>query len=245
MDEKKIMSTLKNYKNFLEEKGYNVIYIGLYGSQNYNLDDEQSDVDARAIVIPKLRDIIERKSISRDYEFETGKVDVKDLYTYYGVIKKGNFSFIEPFHTKWYIGDKILRENFGKFQVNHQALVGAMNQKLKNMVKYIPGEKAEYDAKNFHHIRRLEDLLNHLLKYNDGKSFLEYDWCSKMTLPNKREKNVQIGIGWFGYANKIVNDAFEKVKIPQKIEQPQLDDWIADRITKEVKKECLKRKKKA
>ena len=33
-----IFKTLNDYKKMLENKGYNVIYIGLYGSQNYNLD---------------------------------------------------------------------------------------------------------------------------------------------------------------------------------------------------------------
>lgn len=35
-----IFKTISEYKKLLEEKGYDVIYIGLYGSQNYNVDDE-------------------------------------------------------------------------------------------------------------------------------------------------------------------------------------------------------------
>ena len=45
MNHEQIYIRLREYKKILEEKGFNVIYIGLYGSQNYNVDDEQSDID--------------------------------------------------------------------------------------------------------------------------------------------------------------------------------------------------------
>ena len=48
MNNNQIFKELSNYKKILESKGYNVIYIGLYGSQNYNLDDEESDIDVKA-----------------------------------------------------------------------------------------------------------------------------------------------------------------------------------------------------
>lgn len=250
MDKEKIMDILRNYKNFLEEKGYNVIYIGLYGSQNYNLDDEQSDVDARAIVIPKLREIIERKTISKDYEFETGKVDVKDLYTYYGVIKKGNFSFIEPFQTKWYIGDETLRTLFSKFKVNPNALLGAMHQKHKNMLKKDSnGEIIEYSAKDYHHLVRLNDFLNiiYSTKMND-EAFIEYSFSGRVKMmPLKREKiDVYSPEGIILLKKRvedaeiIINEAIKKIYGGElNIEQPDFEEWIVEKIISEVKEECL------
>jgi len=81
MNKQEIFKELGNYKKILEEKGYNVIYIGLYGSQNYNLDDEESDIDAKAIILPSLHDIIFRKVTSKVVECEKGNIDVKDLLT--------------------------------------------------------------------------------------------------------------------------------------------------------------------
>ena len=52
MKDEEIYKQLSRYKKILEDKGYNVIYVGLYGSQNYNLDDEESDIDAKAIIVP-------------------------------------------------------------------------------------------------------------------------------------------------------------------------------------------------
>ena len=43
MEEKRegILRILNYYKQLLEQKGYKVIYVALYGSQNYNVDDEK------------------------------------------------------------------------------------------------------------------------------------------------------------------------------------------------------------
>ena len=91
----KIYKTLANYKNKLENMGYNVMYIGLYGSQNYNLDDDESDIDAKAIVLPSLHDIIFRKVTSVTVNIDDSQIDVKDVLTFYNVAKKGNYTQVD------------------------------------------------------------------------------------------------------------------------------------------------------
>ena len=107
MEEKRerILRVLNYYKQLLEQKGYKVIYVALYGSQNYNVDDEKSDIDAKAIVLPTLSDIIHRKPVSAVLETEYGAIDYKDIITFNDVIKKGNFSYIEAIQSFYRIGD--------------------------------------------------------------------------------------------------------------------------------------------
>ena len=174
-----IFKTLNDYKKMLENKGYNVIYIGLYGSQNYNLDDEKSDIHARAIVMPSLHDIVFRRVISKTIECEKGNIDVKDLLTFYDVIKKGNFSYIESIQTKYSIGDKYIKNLFSKVKLNKKSVLGAMYEKRKALTHEYPSKKEEfekwgYDPKQHHHILRLYDLLNYNLLYGTDKSYLTY-----------------------------------------------------------------------
>lgn len=174
-----IFKTLNDYKKMLENKGYNVIYIGLYGSQNYNLDDEKSDIDAKAIVMPSLHDIVFRRVISKTIECEKGNIDVKDLLTFYDVIKKGNFSYIESIQTKYSIGDKYIKNLFSKVKLNKKSVLGAMYEKRKALTHEYPSKKEEfekwgYDPKQHHHILRLYDLLNYNLLYGTDKSYLTY-----------------------------------------------------------------------
>lgn len=180
MNKTTIFKELSNYKKILEEKGYNVIYIGLYGSQNYNLDDEESDIDVKAIILPTLHDIIFRKVTSTTIECENGNIDVKDLITFYDVIKKGNFSYIESINTEYSIGDKYIKELFSRFEVNKKSILGAMYEKRKALTHEYPSKKKEfelwgYDPKQHHHILRLYDLLNYNLLHNENKSFLRYE----------------------------------------------------------------------
>ena len=197
---KKVQETFKelsNYKKILEEKGYKVIYIGLYGSQNYNLDDEESDIDVKAIIMPTLHDIIFRKVTSATIECEKGNIDVKDLITFYDVIKKGNFSYIESIQTKYSIGDKYIKELFSQFKVNKKSMLGAMYEKRKALTHEYPSktkefEKWGFDPKQHHHILRLYDLLEYNMMYNENKSFLEYenlDIRRQRLIDFKRNKN--------------------------------------------------------
>ena len=177
--ETNIYKTLNQYKKKLEELGYNVIYIGLYGSQNYNVDDELSDIDAKAIVMPTLHDIVFRKPVSRVIECDNGAIDVKDLITFYDVIRKGNFSYIESIQTKYAIGDKYIQELFKPTPVNFKSVVGAMHEKRKALTHEYPSKHDEFakwgfDPKQWHHIIRLHDLLEYDVKFGLNYAYINY-----------------------------------------------------------------------
>ena len=175
-----IFKTISEYKKLLEEKGYNVIYIGLYGSQNYNVDDEKSDIDCKAIILPSLHDIIFRKTTSCVVECENGEIDVKDLITFYDVIRKGNFSYIEAIDTEYSIGDKYIKELFKQIRPNLKSILGAIHEKRKALTHEYPSKHEEFkkwgfDPKQFHHIFRLHSLLSYNINFNEHYSYLRYD----------------------------------------------------------------------
>ena len=179
MEKQEIFKTIEEYKKGLEEKGYKVIYIGLYGSQNYNVDDELSDIDCKAIILPSLHDIIFRKNTSKVIEFENGEVDVKDLITFYEVIRKGNFSYIEAIDTEYYIGDEYIKNLFKQIRPNFKSILGAMYEKRKALTHEYPSKKEEFekwgfDPKQYHHIKRLQTLLAHNVVEKENVSYLKY-----------------------------------------------------------------------
>lgn len=172
---KSVMETLLKYKQALEKDGYDVLYIALYGSQNYGVSDECSDVDAKAIVLPKIDDIVFKRNISFVREFDNGACDVKDLITFYNVVKKGNFSFLEPFHTPYFIGDVYLKCLFSSILTNQMSLLGGMYEKQKAFLHEYPSKKEEFskfgcDPKQYHHIVRLYDII----KYAENKNTLNF-----------------------------------------------------------------------
>ena len=67
-------------KILIDYPNYKFLGIFLYGSQNYGLATEESDVDSIAIVIPTIEDIILRKPICKEIIFENGEhCNVKDI----------------------------------------------------------------------------------------------------------------------------------------------------------------------
>lgn len=243
-----IFKELTNRKKILEERGYKVIYIGLYGSQNYNLSDEQSDIDVKAIILPTLQDIIFRKVTSTTIECENGNIDVKDLITFYDVIKKGNFSYVESIDTEYSIGDKYIKELFKQFRPNLKSILGAMYEKRKALTHEYPSKHSEFekwgfDPKQHHHILRLYDLLEYNLKNNDRRSYLTYkndsDRRKKLIDYKRNNNNIALSIVTKD-SDDFINRARELVDYNYSYEYKNIDTEINQYIEKNIKLELLK-----
>lgn len=229
IDNTDIFKELANRKKILEEKGYKVIYIGLYGSQNYNLSDEQSDIDVKAIILPTFQDIIFRKVTSTTIECENGNIDVKDLITFYDVIKKGNFSYIEAINTEYSIGDKRIKELLKVFKPNLKSMLGAMYEKRKALTHEYPSKKIEFekwgfDPKQYHHICRLYDLLTYNQRNCYCHSFIKYENDDteriKLIALKRNKDNLSKSFVEF-YSDNIIEDA--KKLIPENYEYEIVD----------------------
>lgn len=240
-----IIEELTRRKKILEDKGYNVLYIGLHGSQNYNLDDEASDIDCKAIILPSLHDIIFRKVTSTTIELEDGHIDVKDLLTFYDVVKKGNFSFVESINTIYWLGEEYIKNLFLPIEANLKSMLGAMYEKRKALTHEYPSKHEEfqkwgYDPKQHHHILRLYDILYFINQTDDNVPYLTYmeDSNRRKELINyKRNKNnVALSI-----VEKDSDEIIERAKllIPEnyKYEPINLDEEINTYIETKIKEE--------
>ena len=168
----------------LRDMGYeNICYIGLYGSQNYNLDSESSDFDFRAIVVPTINDLIRNKKTSKTYTYEYGEIDVKDIWTYYQVVRKGNPSFIEPLISSYWSGNEEIRQLFSGFKPNPKAILGMMIQKIKRYVE-------KKDPKDFLHTARLRDLFS-----PEGDYISLPNKCYQVYIGNHREEMLKFKTG--------------------------------------------------
>lgn len=247
----KIMETLLKYKQELEKDGHTVLYIGLYGSQNYNVDDEHSDVDAKVIVLPKLDDIVFRRTVSFVKEFDEGACDVKDLITYYNVVKKGNFSFLEPFYTQYFIGDTYLRCLFKQIPVNRMSILGGMLEKRKALTHEYPSKVEEFknfgcDPKQYHHIVRLYDMAFAEQKYGLTKTYpyLRYKGeQAKYMRAIKRGLNGQTLEFLMEDADKKIAEVKELFKTLDKYEEMNLEDSVGFYLKQKMREEMLNEKR--
>lgn len=88
--------------NYLEEQGYDPVYISLYGSQNYNLENANSDYDFKVFVKPKRKDLFNNIMTSRNIEYNGGIVEIRDFRYIHHQMACMNPNFLELFITENY-----------------------------------------------------------------------------------------------------------------------------------------------
>lgn len=188
-DEVKIMNRIKSDYDYLESLGFEVVAVALQGSQNYNLDYEGSDIDTKAIVLPKFKDLIMgNKKVSKTIILKSDEhIDVKDMRHMFDNFLKQNINFLEFLFTKYmYINPLYAdpmqviidnREEIAHYD-NYKAIscmVGMMHQKHKALEHPYPAtkdkiEKYGYDGKQLHHTLRCYEFM---IRYMQGETFAD------------------------------------------------------------------------
>lgn len=167
-----------------------IIGVFLYGSQNYNMGDEQSDVDTKVLVVPSLADVVcARRPVAFEHHCDNGEhisfVDVREfvhqllkqnpnsleiLFTDYFVINP-------PFKGVWYFIWSH-REDFAR--INPHKAVNTMRHMAN--ANYHQMEKNGFDHKKLATMFRLEKAIydytigcryEHVLKTDQGEFFLK------------------------------------------------------------------------
>lgn len=125
-----------------------IVMVGLQGSQNYNMDDEDSDVDTKCLIVPSLDEIVlAAQPVSITHCIVDGKLvyteeekmgaehcDAKDIRLYWKTLLKSNINFVEILFTDHYIINAMYEDLWNKIismreavaRVNPLAAIKAM-----------------------------------------------------------------------------------------------------------------------
>lgn len=230
-----IQETLQEYWSQTESFGHDIFVIALQGSQNYELDlyedDYSSDIDAKALILPKFEDFVEGSSpISHTYERpeDEAHIDWKDIRVMFDLFRKQNANFMEILFSDYYIVNpkynsewNLLRENAERIAHAHpalavKALAGMSGEKKVALKKPYPKTKAKiekfgYDPKQLHHIVRINDFLG---RYIRGVSYKEClvpvnkDFLLDIKRGKYSEREATVMAEEFDAANKQLKDQF-------------------------------------
>lgn len=97
-----IMPVLSSYASEIS-KTHDLMFVALYGSQNYHMDNADSDIDAYAVVIPSKRDLIYGKKTNRKLETRHGIVTVKTIDDMLRMYSKQSINFLETLFTPYLV----------------------------------------------------------------------------------------------------------------------------------------------
>lgn len=258
--DERIMKRVQEHYNYLQQKGYEIVFLALQGSQNYGLDiyddDYMSDVDTKSVVLPSFEDFVyNRRPESETIVLDNNEhIDVKDVRPMFENYKKQNINFVETLFTKYMIINSkykdlvelLLENREGIAHLNYNQALKCMSgmsmEKLKALKHPYPATKDKidkfgYDPKQLNHILRINDFIK---KYTERKSYAEClipdnkEWLievKKGILPELEAETLALEIDRNTRNIKDLN-----MKANDEINQKALD------ILDKVKYELLKRK---
>lgn len=175
-----IFDKIKNAYDYVSSLGYTVAGIFLHGSQNYRLDNKNSDVDTKCIVIPSFDDICSSCApISTTLILPSSEhIDLKDIRIMFDNILKQNSNYLEILFTQYYYlnpeYEKILRnlfiyrENIARFDEFSAVRCMTGMSFSQRFLKYSEKNPGKYDSKLLAHIVRNNEMLK---RYVAGEDF--------------------------------------------------------------------------
>lgn len=185
--EEKIEARLIADAELLQDMGYEVMAVFLQGSQNYELDYEGSDIDTKAIVLPRFEDmVIGVPGVSTTHILPSEEhIDIKDLRMMFDVWKRQNINFLEVLYTPYaWINTKYAQEIYALIEnrdaIAHasantlmKCIYGVMDQKYHALTHPYPACAAEiesygYASKQLHHLMRGWEFMKRI---GAGESF--------------------------------------------------------------------------
>jgi len=113
-----IKVALQEHYDKVKEKFPHTTILGvfLYGSQNYNIATEDSDVDTIAILVPSFDDLVLRTPISKEIHFENGEhCVIKDIREVVKQWKKQSLNYLEILFTDYFIVRECWKEDWNCF----------------------------------------------------------------------------------------------------------------------------------
>lgn len=173
----------------ISDMGFEVVGVFLQGSQNYGLDYEGSDIDTKAIVLPKFKNFVLNSIPASTTHVlpDNAHVDIKDIRLMFDCFRKQNINFVEILFTKYMLFNNKYKNLFQPLidnremvaRYNNYASVNCMSgmslEKHKALKHPYPSlvdkiEKYGYDAKQLSHIIRLNEFIK---RYVNGEPYAD------------------------------------------------------------------------
>lgn len=164
-----------------------IVGIFLQGSQNYNLDTGESDIDTKLIITPSFKELaLNQQPISKTHVRPNEEhIDLKDIRLYIETFRKGNMNFLEILFTDYFIINPLYKDSWDILVAHReeiarmnpyrvmQSMFGMCGEKNHALTHRYPAkqhliDKYGYDGKQLSHQERVRHAM---IKYANGDSY--------------------------------------------------------------------------
>ena len=154
------------------KQDYEFVFRSLYGSQNYNLDTDESDKDYKEAIVPSNNNLVlDKKPYVKIKETSNGLIEAKDIRNTFTAFKKMSIVDLEMLFSKeTYVNEKYKEEIDRLFEMREE-IVKANPYRLYQVMLgiMISGSKRTYTPKTAAQSMRYYDLFNRY--FIKGESF--------------------------------------------------------------------------
>ena len=255
---KKVENHATQVKHFIHDPGYQHIMTVLVGSQNYNLDSENSDIDTYSFVVPKIEDLIYGKEpITKEYDVEDGKCVVKDIRLGLNLLRKPSPNSVECFASEYKYYEPMYKDIL-QFYLN-EAIQFMIHSNYKNMLNAIAGTarglhgRNMTEGKKFAHCLRLKEMYERyldshyrpyeLLKLRTGDLVLarnaKFD-TSEISNQYYKEESLKIALMLTERANMF--EPTEQDLLTEKLNQKYINNFQTDLFNRYLKENGYEKK---
>ena len=180
-EDKAILAAVKRHHDAVAAKGYLVVMTSLVGSQNYDLDDTDSDIDTFSLVYPSLDDLaIAKPPFTTCFEAKDGgHCEVKDIRLALNLLKKTSPNSVEYFTSKYKIYNPLFEDILKKYLEDNNILWNMIHCNYKHMLYAMAGMAHQLTKRNmpagkrFSHALRLDDMVYHFFNSSNASAVLD------------------------------------------------------------------------
>ena len=145
MKETKVTAKLSAIRDAIVSEGYRVVFTSLYGSYNYALANEKSDIDAYVVVMPTAYELLNDKRTTGipSCEIEGCNVVRCDIRTFVKRICKPSFRECEVLLSPW----RIVEKDYGPLVTSLDKLLsyeGEVNEWRQGLAHELHGHLSSY-----------------------------------------------------------------------------------------------------
>lgn len=199
-------------ENKLCVNGTKRIFTALYGSQNYGVMTEYSDVDTKTLLLPSLRQTIFLPPLSTALHMPNGELaEVKDLREMFKQYRKQNINFLETLFSP-YINvnpefDKLFealfahRERIARYDPK-AAVMSVCGTMIGTYTRYFKNPDEENAPKQLANLLRMKEFVE---RYLHDEDYEECIWSHQLDYL----KAVRAGLYDFETASKIAEELAE------------------------------------
>ena len=217
-EDEAILAAVRHHHEAVTAEGYLVVMTSLIGSQNYDLNHENSDIDTISLVYPPLSDLANAiQPYSGLIELEDGHCEIKDIRLALNLLRKTSPNSVEYYTSKYKIYNPIFENTLKEYLDDNTKLWNMIHCNYEHMLEAIAGMARQLNKRNmpagkrYSHALRLMDMNYHFMNSMNADAVIE------LRMGGDRD---------LAFAAKMNKNPDEETELAYNIECEQIAGWL-------------------